>query len=94
MSEQQLSEKVRQILASVDAYADEAFEEGKAQAEGRSKDACAAMFFGEQHLELIKVMLSDLIVEAEKTRSQRMREAGFTRRPSWRSLPSDAMDDE
>ena len=24
-----------------------------------------------------------------KTRSQRMREAGYTRRPTWRSLPSD-----
>jgi hypothetical protein len=31
--------------------------------------------------------------QGEKTRSQRMRDAGFTRRPSWRSLPSDAMDD-
>jgi hypothetical protein len=30
----------------------------------------------------------------EKTRSQRLREAGYTRRPSWRSLPSDALDDD
>lgn len=28
----------------------------------------------------------------ETTRSQRMREAGYTRRPSWKSLPSDADD--
>lgn len=27
--------------------------------------------------------------EPEPTRSERMREAGFTRRPTWRSLPSD-----
>lgn len=26
---------------------------------------------------------------ASKTRSQKLRDAGFTRRPSWRSLPSD-----
>lgn len=30
---------------------------------------------------------------SEPTRSQRMRDAGYTRRPSWKSLPSDA-DDE
>lgn len=30
----------------------------------------------------------------EPTRSQKLREAGYTRRPTWRSLPSDNMDDE
>lgn len=30
----------------------------------------------------------------EPTRSQKLREAGYTRRPSWKSLPSDNMDDE
>lgn len=30
----------------------------------------------------------------KKTRSQRLREAGYQRRPSWRSLPSDDLDDD
>lgn len=33
--------------------------------------------------------VEDLLPPPEKTRSQRMREAGFTRRPSAKSLPSD-----
>lgn len=32
--------------------------------------------------------------QREQTLSEKLREAGFTRRPSWRSLPSDSMDDE